>query len=97
MSALPTVSPRSRFARLERDLVMAGIVSDETQLGEREPQEGGDAERPPGIPQKELCREPHPERRDRQGDHHAVVTEPAIEKTGFAYLAGQDTEVLRCR
>ena len=73
---------------------MAGIVSDETQLGERESQEGGNAERPPGTSHKDEPSEADTERGDRQRDHHAVITEPAIEKTRFAYLAGQDTEVL---
>ena len=75
------------------DLMMAGVVSDESQLGERQAQEAGNEEGPPGAPDQDQCGESQREGGDGDGDHDAVITEPAVEQAGFADLFRQDAKI----
>ena len=72
---------------------MAGVVPDEAELCEGQPEEGSDAQHPPRTPDEHHAGEPRPERRHGQRNHDGVVAEAAVEQAGLADLLGEDTKI----
>src|SRR5208283_2435274 len=70
-------------------------MADEADLREHQPEEDGDAQRPPRVPHKDQRPESRDQGGHRDGDLQSVVARATIEETGLSNLLGQRAEVFR--
>ena len=78
-------------------LVVPGVMADEAQLGEHDPQQRGDGQGRPRVTGDHQQRPSGGKRQDRHGDLHPVVAGPAVEQAHPPHPQRQHAETRRRR